>query len=352
MGVSKAIRSLAKIEGKEDSLALHRILECAMTEEEAIFILDLPKATAELAQKFRMTEGDVEEKLQGLARRGLIVNSSKGLRFPRDLATLHDNILASPRDAIPAEMADLWMELYEGEGWAEEIGNGLAQFPAPALRTIPILDSTPPGARLLRFEDIAAIIEHNKDLISLRHCCCRTGAEKCSHPKEVCIQFGKRAEYDLYRGSGRKLSAEEAIEISREAGNSGLVPTVVNMAKMEAMEFICFCCGCCCLVIDPAKRVDSMDKILAPSRFLSVVDYEKCDACLVCVKRCPLDAIEMQKVVGFDLEKAVIDEQKCVGCGACVPACPYETGITLKRIRPPEFIPEQLFGPSSVLHMK
>ena len=67
--------------------------------------------------------------------------------------------------------------------------------------------------------------------------------------------------------------------------------------------------------------------------------------------RCAFDAIEMQDLPGYAEPRAVIDAVKCVGCGACVPKCPIEGALTMELVRPPEFIPETLTGPSSVLHM-
>jgi hypothetical protein len=243
MSGGKHIHELAAWSGKAESPAMHRILECAITDEEARFLLGLPARAADLAAKYGMDEKAVEAKVLDLARRGLVVSSRKGLRFPRNPSTLHDNILSSAEDQIPPEMGRLWMDLYDGEGWGEEIGRGMAAFGVTALRTIPGLNSVPAAVPLLPHESIAAIIEANRELISLRHCCCRRGAKKCSHPTEVCIQFGRRAKYDLYRGSGRKLTVEEAMAAALEASNSGLVPTVTNMSAMQALEFICFCCG-------------------------------------------------------------------------------------------------------------
>jgi NAD-dependent dihydropyrimidine dehydrogenase PreA subunit len=322
-----------------------------MTDEEARFLLDLPASPADLAAKYGMDEAAVEEKILDLARRGLVVSSRKGIRYPRNPSTLHDNILASAEDQIPSEMADLWMDLYEGEGWGEEIGRGMAAFGVTALRAIPGLNSVPSEIPLLPHESIEAIIEANRDLISLRHCCCRRGAKKCSHPLEVCIQFGRRAEYDLYRGSGRKLSVDEAMAAAREASVSGLVPTVTNMSLMQALEFICFCCGCCCLVLDPASKAGATKQIIAPSRFLAKVDNEKCDGCSKCPVFCAFDAIEMKDLPGYTEKRAVIDSEKCMGCGACVLKCPIEGALLMELVQPPEFIPETIAGPSSVVHI-
>jgi ferredoxin len=350
MSRSENIHKLAEMSGKPDSPAMHKVLECAMTDEEAGFLVDLPAANADLAKKHGMDEKAVEEKLLDLARRGLVVMSPKGTRFPTEPAMLHDNILASKREFIPAGMAEAWMELYEDEGWALEIGNGLAGLPGPVLRLIPILNSTPKGQELLSHESIVQIIEANKDLISVRHCCCRTGATKCDHPTEVCMQFKGRAEYDLYRGSGKKVSVDEAIAVATEAGKSGLVPTVTNISNMDSLDFICFCCGCCCLVMDPGLRIGAVEKIVSPSRFLCKVDNDRCNGCEKCPMWCFFDAIKMEKIPGYKEPRAVIDPDKCLGCGVCVPRCPEEGGMRLELVRPPGAIPETLFGPISILH--
>ncbi|OPY04242.1 MAG: NADP-reducing hydrogenase subunit HndC [Syntrophorhabdus sp. PtaB.Bin184] len=47
------------------------------------------------------------------------------------------------------------------------------------------------------------------------------------------------------------------------------------------------------------------------------IDPEKCQACMTCARRCPVDAIisEKQKI-------HIIDQDKCVRCGTCFEVCP------------------------------
>lgn len=47
------------------------------------------------------------------------------------------------------------------------------------------------------------------------------------------------------------------------------------------------------------------------------IDPEKCQACGMCLKRCPMDAISGGKKVVH-----VIDQDKCIRCGSCLEACP------------------------------
>jgi len=351
MSEQNHIRQLAKILGKPDSSAVNKILAALMTQEEAGFLLDLPGSPAELAKKYGLDEAALEKKVQNLASRGLVIQFEDYFRFPRDLITLHDSTLSSAPELIPPEMHELWMDLYENENWVGEIGNLFGLLPSAPLRVIPVLDSTSPNAKLRRFERIEDIIEAHKDLITVRDCCCRNGAERCGHPRDVCMQFGSRAKLDLYRGSGKKVSAEEALAIARRAGDSGLVPTVPNVASVDILEFICFCCGCCCMILDPAGRAGTTRKIVAPSRLLVEVQYDKCTGCEKCPSRCAFDAIEMTELAGFDTPKAVINAENCVGCGACVPGCPEEGAMSMIVVRPPEFIPQAEDAPS-VLHMQ
>jgi ferredoxin len=334
---------LAQTLGKGDSPAIHKILELAMSEEDARFLCELPAKPADLAQKCGLTEAAVEEKLLNLAQRGLLTPSPEGMRFPPYWFTLHDTILSSKREYIPVGMERWWRVVYEGEGGVHELGKMYAGMRSVMIRTIPAPNTVPEG-KLLPYEDIRQIIAAHKDLITIRDCCCRVGAQKCDHPTQVCMQFQERAEFDLYRKTGKQVSAEEALAIAIEAANSGLVPTVPNQSDMQKLDFICFCCGCCCLVIEPGTRAGVLDKILNPSRFVAAV--RACDGCGDCVDKCAVNAITVPVGSGV----AVIDRAKCLGCGACVPACPLDPPITMELVRPVEFIPQENISVTGFMH--
>ncbi len=48
------------------------------------------------------------------------------------------------------------------------------------------------------------------------------------------------------------------------------------------------------------------------------IDEEKCKACGLCQKNCPVDAIE-----GEAREKRHINQDKCIKCGTCIATCPF-----------------------------
>ncbi|MFO8010564.1 MAG: 4Fe-4S dicluster domain-containing protein [Dehalococcoidia bacterium] len=338
------IQKLAELSGMADSKSFYRILEHAITDEEAEFVLALPDSFDNLAAKFGMNKKDVEEKILGLARRGLLSRnpdklSPEKFQFTNIAAILHDNILSSDPQYIPSGMPGLWMDLYRGDRWWKEIGEFYGFFEEPILRVVPAEKSLGKDQSLMSCERITEIIEANRDLITIRNCCCRVGAEICYHPRNVCMQFKGRAEFDLYRGSGRKVSPDEAVSIALQAIGAGLVPTVTNISVTDNLEFICFCCSCACMVLDPGLKTGSLPKILSPSRFEAEINVEACNGCKHCVIRCQFGAIDMKPVPGHDTIKAVLDREKCYGCGVCELAC-VPGAIRMVEERPGDFIPE------------
>jgi F420-non-reducing hydrogenase iron-sulfur subunit len=47
------------------------------------------------------------------------------------------------------------------------------------------------------------------------------------------------------------------------------------------------------------------------------IDPEKCQACMICAKRCPVEAI-----ISAKNQIHVIDQEKCIKCGTCFEVCP------------------------------
>ena len=68
------------------------------------------------------------------------------------------------------------------------------------------------------------------------------------------------------------------------------------------------------------------------------IDPDKCQACMICARRCPTDAI-----ISVKKQIHVIDQEKCIKCGTCLEACPPKfdavTKIVAEPIPPP--LPEE-----------
>jgi F420-non-reducing hydrogenase iron-sulfur subunit len=68
------------------------------------------------------------------------------------------------------------------------------------------------------------------------------------------------------------------------------------------------------------------------------IDPDKCQACMICLRKCPIEAI-----AGGKNQIHVIDQEKCIKCGTCFEACPPRFGAVQKisgePVPPP--IPEE-----------
>ena len=68
------------------------------------------------------------------------------------------------------------------------------------------------------------------------------------------------------------------------------------------------------------------------------IDPDKCQACMICLRKCPAEAI-----AGGKNQIHVIDQEKCIKCGTCFEACPPRFGavkeISGEPVPPP--IPEE-----------
>jgi len=82
---------------------------------------------------------------------------------------------------------------------------------------------------------------------------------------------------------------------------------------------------------------DEVEKLLSEVASY-YIDPEKCQACMTCARRCPVDAI-----ISAKNQIHVIDQDKCIKCGTCLTACPPRfaavTKIVGEPVPPP--IPEE-----------
>jgi Pyruvate/2-oxoacid:ferredoxin oxidoreductase delta subunit len=136
---------------------------------------------------------------------------------------------------------------------------------------------------------------------------------------EMCMSFGAAAEYYIENGIGREVSAEEAVEILREADRAGLVHAGTNTRHLSNL---CNCCPCCCASMKGiTNRGHDKHKYLN-ALFEAVVEAGECTGCEECLRRCPVGAISVE-------DTAVVNREACLGCGLCAGACVPEA-ITLR----------------------
>ncbi len=59
--------------------------------------------------------------------------------------------------------------------------------------------------------------------------------------------------------------------------------------------------------------------------FSYYIDPEKCQACMICARRCPVDA-----VISAKGQVHIVDQDKCIRCGSCFKACPAQFSAIAK----------------------
>ena len=60
------------------------------------------------------------------------------------------------------------------------------------------------------------------------------------------------------------------------------------------------------------------------------IEPDKCQACMICLRRCPAEAI-----IGAKKQIHVIDQDKCIKCGTCLEVCPPRFGAVTKIVEGP-----------------
>ena len=298
-------------------------------QSEAELLMAMPGKPEALAEKTGRPPAEVASACDTLYYKGLAFKSFKGgtvgYKMCRDMIQFHDATILWP-EATKA-YHDLWQRFMEEE-WPMFARLAEQFFPKPFTRIIPVGQAVDAGNQQVLDIDSANRIVMDADTIAVTKCTCRLTAHKCDMPLEVCLQVGNAAKYTLDRGTGRAVSKEEALSILADCEKKGLVHVTMN--KAHAGHFICNCCACCCQAM-PLVISEGL-KILDPSRYVAEIDPDLCSACGTCLDRCFFSAIEEQA------DAMAVIAEKCMGCGLCQVTCP-EDAITLKAVRPEDFIP-------------
>ncbi len=313
---------------------IEKIWKVLCDEEEARLLLAMPGTVEELADRIGRKPEEVKPMLDRLFHKGVAFDREKHgvvtYSMARHLLQFHDATILWPE--APAGFLDQWQDFMETEYPA--IAKALSSMDLPAFtRVIPVEQPMEGGgSQILPFENALKIVDDARSL-AVTACTCRLTAKKCKSPVEVCLQLNRAAEYAIKRGTGREVTREEAKEILRKSEEAGLVHVTDNRADNE--HIICNCCSCCCIVL-PLILKERKRVLLAPSRFLPVVDADKCTLCQTCVEACPVDALSLNG--GGAEDKVEVQEDLCIGCGQCAYQCP-EAAIALKEVRNPDFVP-------------
>jgi NAD-dependent dihydropyrimidine dehydrogenase PreA subunit len=185
------------------------------------------------------------------------------------------------------------------------------------------------------------------------HCPCRHSnnldpdSPDSQYPTEVCLHFDKLGHYIVENGMGREITRQETEEILKRSAELGLIHGISN--HQEKPDTICNCDRDCCMWFLTMNKYGH-DGTLTPSNFRVTVNQSTCVGCGLCIKRCPMRALNLldapsvkgrkTAVTGKDGNKreltnkngkvAELDPKRCIGCGVCAYKCPSQS-LTLAR---------------------
>ncbi|MFC1822268.1 4Fe-4S binding protein [Thermodesulfobacteriota bacterium] len=340
--MSDLYQELSTRYGFPESKYLPMILKSMVSPEQTRILLQLTAKSEEVADKLRIDQQVVDDHLQELFEKGLAFPTSKGWRLGHNIDSLHDLALSNTKywDSYGGnEYAHLWLAFEKLEWYPEFVGVHAA-LEAPLMRVVPAWQAVKDNPDLLPEEDIREIYK-KVESIALIPCPCRRKIYNrgCGSPDELCITLNRSAKYNLKRGVGRELTVEEAIELEETARKHDAITVVQNSPVSDMV--ICHCHRCCCLSFHATEQHGSIYDEYEKSRYVAMVDPEKCNACQKCIATCQYGAAEMKKYPEITKWKAHIDADKCVGCGNCFVKCPKEGAVSLKAVRPPGHIPQR-----------
>ena len=266
-----------------------------------------------VAQRLGSPVEEVAGQLEDMAKRGLLFRVRKGesikygaIPFMHGLAEFQIKRL----DREMGELIDQYMD--------QRFNQSIAGIDGLFLRTIPVEKSIVPEHRVAAFDDARAIIEKN-DTIAVAECLCRKAhkimGKGCDKPIEACFMFGSMARFYIENNLGRRVDVEEAVDILRKAQEAGLVTQPATAQNPGGM---CNCCGDCCAILGAVKKFPKPAELVF-SNYQTAINEENCTGCEICLDRCQMEAISMNKD-----GVAQVDLDRCIGCGLCVTTCPSE----------------------------
>ncbi|MDD5627772.1 MAG: 4Fe-4S dicluster domain-containing protein [Elusimicrobia bacterium] len=328
--------------------AFHSILKALYTEAEADLVVRMPYGLSDLArleEAVRLPRPRLEELLEGLAAKGLVLDLWAADRYcyaPSPFVIgIFEFTMMRTRGALDTRA---WARLFrdymdDGSFWAANFGRGEK---VSILRAVPREEALPADGSLevLDYERASSFISR-ATRCAVGICACRheklhLGAKICAAPLETCTAFGFAADYLIRHGLAREVDQSEMRELFAASRELGLVLCADNVQR--GISYVCHCCKCCCSALEGINRHGYANAVVT-SGFVARSAGGACAGCGLCAKLCPVNAVRLED------GRARVDAESCLGCGVCVLKCARRALRLERRARrviPPETIFEKV----------
>jgi len=182
------------------------------------------------------------------------------------------------------------------------------------------------------------VTEGNYDALNMMHLCRKLLEHSGVNPDRLRIEWISAAEgtrfaeiMNDFTANLRKLGPlgeGEGIEIGRLKSELAEVTELIPYIKLVKQEKLAQRC----------EKQEEYDELYTSEEvdqlFREVVSYhidpEKCKACMICGRHCPVDGI-----AGGKNRIHVIDQESCIRCGTCFDVCPARFEAVQKIVGAP-----------------
>jgi len=299
-----------------------RILQRLFTPEDAELALHLtliPEEPRVVARRAKIPINEVARRLEEMEKKGLIIGIPR--KDKPSLYMAQQAVVGFWEAQVNKLDPDV---VHDVEDYLDTLMEQSFWRVAPQMRTIPVNKSINIQNVVMPYERVEELVRGHKTF-AVSNCICRQGSrligKGCDRPEESCLQFDMAADSVIRKGKGRAISLEETLTILQQAEEAGLV---LQPANAKNPLFICTCCGCCCGVLRSLKRYPEPANLVASSFWVSL-NTDTCNGCGLCIKRCHMEALQLND------KKAVLNVNRCIGCGLCVTTCPTHSLSLIRR---------------------
>jgi ferredoxin len=333
-----------------DNDALRSVLAELYPPAFAELVVRMPSGLANLERIHRVTgfpRAELERLLPELAEQGLVADLWHEERAeywytpsPMVIGLFEFTMMRSGPEADLRRRAALFREYFaDGAYLAKNLANGEAGLLSRAVPHEAALEVSA-GVEILDHERASFLVEEASSL-AIGICACRherlhSQGHACRTPLETCTSFGFAADYLVRHGLARRASRGEVTDILVRSRELGLLVNADNVQRR--VTFMCHCCACCCHLVRGITEFGYPNTIVS-SNYLVRSDLERCNACGLCLRACPVGALG--EPLGTR-QQPTVDESRCLGCGVCVTRC-RQAALRLESRTRRVFHPETTF---------